>query len=458
LTFDITLFDEQDMVLAEIEGFMLRHMNDPARSAEKSLWARDVSHSGEEQPVEHYDQLGIEPRDGARALTLLLRTQIPPLVVVVVRPLDGLDARELAPVTRTVESSAPNQTVECALTDWWQEMLGVESVGLDDDFFGLGGHSLVGVRLFAKIKKTYGVDLQLPMLFEARTVRQLAEMIRKAKQPTTVENRTWSLLVPIQPNGSRTPLFFVHAVGGDVLFYEPLSKALGPEQPFYAFRSPLLSQAEVRETSIEELASIYIKELRAIFPRGPYMLGGASLGGIIAFEMSQQLSEQGLQPSLLLLVDPFVPGSAKRLDVKDQISGIRKKLRDEGATYLMRKAEIKIEYSLEQLVEHAKRTACFGYRVAGKSLPVTLSLFEAEEAHKRALTRYTFRTYPGKITLMRAAHRGYSISERDDPTLGWRQFAGGELEIHDVSSGHVSMLFEPYVHTFAKLLKTILPS
>jgi acyl transferase domain-containing protein/thioesterase domain-containing protein len=457
LTFDITLFDEHDNVLAEIEGFTLRRLDDPAKAAERSMWAKDVSGFGGEQFVESYDHGGIEPLDGARALTLLLGAEIPPAVVATARPLDGLGARDLAPTPRADAPAAPSKSVERTLADWWQEMLGVENIGLDDDFFALGGHSLVGVRLFAKVKKTYGVDLQLAVLFEARTVRQLADMIRKAKRPAIVETRTWSALVPIQPNGSRIPLFFVHAVGGDVLFYEQLSKALGPDQPFYAFRSPLLSQTEIRETSLEELASLYIKELQAFFPQGPYFLGGASFGGIVAFEMSQKLYAQGLQPGLLLLIDPSVPGSAQRLRAGDQITRFWRGLRSEGTIYLMRKGAMKSEYWWKILVERAKRAACACYRLAARNLPVTLHLFEVEEVHKRALAHYTFRTYPGKITLMRAAYRDDILSKRDDPTLGWQGLAGSGLEIHEVSSGHVSMLFEPYVHTFAESLETILP-
>ena len=337
-------------------------------------------------------------------------------------------------------------------------MLGVEHVGLDDDFFALGGHSLIGVRLFAKIKKTYQVDLELAVLFEARTVRQLAVVIRKAQQPAAAEEKTWSALVPIQPNGSRIPLFFIHAVGGDVLFYEQLAKALGPDQPFYAFKSPLVSQAEIHETSIEELASIYVKELRAFFPQGPYLLGGASLGGHIAFEMSRQLSAQGLEPGLLVLIDATVPGSAKRVEVKKRMSTLLHHLRKEGAAYLIQKAVKKREYWGKLLLERAKSAGCSCYRFAGRPLPVGLHLFEAEQAHIRALGRYTLQTYPGKITLMRAVHRGEILSKREDLTLGWGQFAGGGLEIHDVLSGHISMLFEPYVGGFAELLKAILPS
>jgi thioesterase domain-containing protein/acyl carrier protein len=363
------------------------------------------------------------------------------------------------PVGATPASVAPPaEGVEATLAGWWQDMLGVERVRLDDDFFNLGGHSLVGVRLFAKIKKTYQVDLELAVLFEVRTVRQLAGLIRKSMQPAAAERRTWSALVPIQPHGSRIPLFFVHAVGGDVLFYEQLTKTLGPEQPFYAFKSPLMTQAGTLETSVEELASIYVKELRAFFPQGPYLLGGASLGGHIAFEMSRQLDAQGMQPRLLVLVDASIPGSAEHVDVKDRVPALLHSLQKEGMTYLVQKAVTKREYWGKLLSERAKSVGCSCYRFVGRRLPVSLHLFEVEQAHIRALGRYTPHGYSGKVTLMRALYRGKILSKRDDPALGWGPFAGGGLEIQDVPSGHISMLFEPHVGTFAKILKTLLPS
>ena len=456
VTFDITLFDEQDDVLVEIDGFALRRMEDAANQAEKNTWASDVSQSGGELRVESYDQPGIEPLVGARALVLLLNSETSPAVVVTAHPLDSMDTRDGARVPQTVDSSPPDETVERTLANWWQQMLGVESVGLGDDFFGLGGHSLVGVRLFAKIKKTYGVDLQLATLFEARTVRQLAERIRKAMHPATVETRDWSALVPIQPKGSRIPLFLIHASGGDVLLYEQLARALGPEQPLYGFRSALFSKPEIFETTIEELASVYVKELRAFLPQGPYLLGGVSLGGIIAFEMSQQLDQEGFRPELLLLIDPEVPGSTKMLAADEQLKRFWETFRNEGSTYLMRKARMKGKYWVKVVRDYSKHAKLSLYRFAGRDLPTTIRLLGAHDAHMRALGRYAFRTYPGNITLIRATRRGDALSRRDDPTLGWQRFAAGELQIHDVYSDHVSMLFEPQVRAFAEKLKTIL--
>ena len=145
-------------------------------------------------------------------------------------------------------------------------------------------------------------------------------MIRNAKQPAAGETKAWSALVPIQASGSRIPFFSVHHLGTGVLFYDQLAKLLGPDQPFYAFQSPLESDDRIRETSVEELASIYVKELRRFLPNGPYLLGGASLGGIIALEMSQQLLALGAKTDLLIMFDASVPGSERHVAALEQTS------------------------------------------------------------------------------------------------------------------------------------------
>jgi aspartate racemase len=317
---------------------------------------------------------------------------------------------------------------------------------------------LIGVRLFAKIKKTYQVNLELAALFEARTVRQLADLIRKSMQPAAAEAKTWSTLVPIQPNGSRVPLFCIHAIGGDVLFYEQLAKALGPDQPFYAFRSPLLSQADIRETSVEELASIYVKELRAFYPQGPYLLGGLSFGGLVALEMSQQLCAQGVEPGSLILFDTFVPGSAGHVKATAQLSTFWRNFRRQGVDYVAHKALLKRDYWRRLLRERIQGVTCACYRLAGRDLPADLRYYLVGEAHTRAMMRYNIRTYPGKITLMRVQERDEVLSKHEDPNLGWGSFAGGALEILDVPSDHTGMLLQPYVRNVAKMLKTILPA
>jgi acyl transferase domain-containing protein/thioesterase domain-containing protein len=458
VTFDITLFDEQDQVLVEIEGFTMRRIDDPAKAAEENLHIASTAFSAGGHSVEDADPPGIQPRNGARALTRILMSKTPLAVVAVAQALEDLNAPNSIPSPQPVAVSAPpTEGVERTLAAWWQEMLGVERVELEDDFFALGGHSLIGVRLFAKIRKTYQVDLELAILFEARTVRQLADLIRKSQQPVVTGQKNWSCLIALQPNGSRPPLFCVHAIGGDVLFYERLARALGPSQPFYAFRSTLASQDSMRETTIEEMASVYIKEMRSFFPQGPYLLGGLSFGGLLAFEMAHQLHAQGVEPGLLALFDASVPESDKPLEATLQVSKFRQKLRQGGMSYLMQRAAVKREYWQRKWLRHVRLFACSCYQFTGRRLPVNLRYALMEEMHLRALGRYTFKPYPGKITLIRATDPRMEVLSRDkDPILGWGALAEGELEILDVDADHMNLLLEPHVQTVAQKLTTIL--
>jgi thioesterase domain-containing protein len=284
------------------------------------------------------------------------------------------------------------------------------------------------VRLFAKIKKAYQVDLELAALFEARTVRSLADRIRKAQQPAVAEPEKPSCLVPIQPSGLQVPLFLIHAIGGEVLFYEPLAKALGPEQPVYALQSMLTNLEDIRETSIEELASIYVSEIRSKFPRGPYCIGGLSYGGVVAYEMAQQLKAQGTDPALVIMIDALVPGSRKHLEPSSQMQTLWHNIREDGSNYLFRKAEVKWEYLSQKLIHRFRLAAADRYKAAGRPLTPAIRYDLMEEIHIRALRRYHFKPYAGSICLIRAIERYKgvgSISELDDSTLGWGKTCAG---------------------------------
>jgi len=461
-SFDITLFDDQDHVLAEIEGFAMRRAGDPDRVVEVNSWAREGYFAGAEQPIEITARPGISPQVGAHALTQILSVRTPHAVVAVSQKLEDVATKRHTPSpdARDVPSSnatLPGEGIEGTLAAWWQDLLGVENIGLEDDFFTLGGHSLVGVRLFAKIKKTYQVDLELAVLFEARTVHQLADVIRKAKLSAHKEEKAWSSLVPIQGNGSGIPFFCVHHLGGQALTYESLAKALGPNQPFYAFQSPLVSQLDPGETSVEELASVYVKELRAFLPQGPYLLGGTSFGGLVAFEMAQQLHAQGMEPELVVLFDTSVPGSEQRVGAVEQASIFWRHLRREGAPYLVQKATEKLEQWGEWLVRRMHETTYYCYRAMHRDIPPGIRYSQVEKMHWRALERAKLRSYPGKLTLMRALDRSpENLALREDPNLGWGKLADGGLDIHHVQSGHNTMLREPFVQNVAQELKGIL--
>jgi acyl transferase domain-containing protein/thioesterase domain-containing protein len=461
-TFDLTLFDEHDQVLAEIEGFNMRRIANFERMLQDHAPVVDSDGVAGEEFIEVHADRGIAPLDGARALTTILMSKTPRAVVAVSEPIEKAPATPPRPVAASPKpvESAENRDIEATLASWWQEMLGVDKVGLNEDFFALGGHSLVGVRLFSKIRKTYQVDLEIVVLFEARTISRLAAVIRSARQPAAPKLKARSSLVAVQPTGSHAPVFCVHAIGGDVVFYEPLSKALGDDQPFYAFRSPHLAKQEIRKTTVEELAAAYVHDLREFSPQGPYRIGGASFGGIVAFEMARQLSAQGAEPVLLFLFDTAAPGSTQRVSSTEKIHGFRQRLRERGIPYLMRKIVLKGDHWRKQLLKRFKDAECFCFRIIRRELSPDLRYYLAERAHWNAARSYTAQKYPGKVTLLRAVERGYLgmelLGTREAPGLGWGGLAAGGLEIHEVSGEHANMLDEPHVRTVAAELKKIL--
>ncbi|MFP5206979.1 MAG: type I polyketide synthase [Acidobacteriota bacterium] len=459
-SFDITVFDEGGQVLVEVEGFAMRRIANP----EKTIVERDASadrvHG--EPVIEVPARPGIPPAEGARMFTRILMAETPAALAAVPERIavtvEGAATAEAQPASTVTGGEG----IEATLAAWWQELLGVNQVGMDDDFFDLGGHSLVGVRLFAKIRKTYQTDLELAVLFEARTVRQLAALIRKTQQPIGIDEqrtqKTWTALVPVQPNGTRVPLFCVHAVGGDVLFYQQLARALGPDQPLYAFQSPLVAAPDRRDLTVQEMASLYIQEMRAFYPEGPYLLGAASYGGFVLYEMARQLNEQGIAPGIVLMFDVKVPGSDERFGAGVKVARFLQNIRKGGGGYLLRKTKEKTAYFRERFVEGVVYPAAVrGYRLTGRPLTAALRFFWVSQGHWHALRGYAFKPFPGKVTLIRATDRGPEVlGVREDPTLGWGRLALGGVEVIDVPTKHMFMLFDPYVTDFAETLKSIL--
>src|SRR5436309_3192543 len=191
----------------------------------------------------------------------------------------------------------PRNDTETRLTNIWQEVLGIPSISVDDNFFDVGGNSLLAVRLFTRIEKTFHIKLPLATLIEAQTVEQLAGVLSENVR------RSWSPLVEMQPKGSRPPFFCIHGASGNVLIYRDLSRHLGPDQPFYGLQAQGLDGSVDRLATVEEMASLYIQEIRRVQPKGPYLVGGYCLGGTIAYEIAQQLQGQGQDVALLALFD-----------------------------------------------------------------------------------------------------------------------------------------------------------
>ena len=197
---------------------------------------------------------------------------------------------------------SPSSAAEKKLAAIWSDLLNIELIGINDDVFDLGAHSLMAVRAVSQIQEAFGVDLPLATLLEAPTITAMAAILAdKQWRPS------WSLLVPLKKEGTKPPIFFFHAHGGNVLEYHALAQLLGKDQPVYAFQARGLNGEAVKNTSVEEMARTFIEELMR-FPaaRSP-ILGGFCLGGLIALEVAQQLAAAGKEVALVVMIQSMPP-------------------------------------------------------------------------------------------------------------------------------------------------------
>lgn len=203
---------------------------------------------------------------------------------------------------------APRDALEIQLASIWEEVLGVHPIGVNHNFFNLGGHSLLAVRLMATIGEEIGAELPLTMLFQGPTVAQMATMLRQAETVAAAS----SSLVRIQPGDpDQRPLFFIHPGGGNVFGYAGLARHLGLNRPFYGLQARGLINDEEPLTQIEAMAEHYIQLIRQVQPEGPYYLGGWSMGGIVAFEVAQQLQAVGEAVAAVTIIDSKMPNPHK---------------------------------------------------------------------------------------------------------------------------------------------------
>ena len=346
---------------------------------------------------------------------------------------------------------APRNSVELQLTQIWMQILGVESVGIKDNFFELGGESLLAMNLFAQIEKTFERTLSLSTLFQAPTVELLAKILSRETKSN------WSSLVPIQASGSKTPFFCIHGQQGSVLNFRELALHLGSDRPFYGLQSKGLDGQELPYFRIEDMAAHYINEMQSLQSEGPYFLGGNSMGGIVALEMSRQLRQQGQEVALLTMFDTFGPDCFPRLAFRWQ----------HYWSYLLKLGISKSMLTDLNDVMHRqlKEIRSRFYLKSGRSLPQHLRKELVAEANMQATRDYRPQAYSGRVTLMRAS-KPASFAKPYLPTLeDWysrkpnhslNELTSGGLEIHDVPGDHYSIFKEPNVQILAQKLKVCL--
>lgn len=302
-----------------------------------------------------------------------------------------------------------------------------------------------------RICKQFGQELPLSILFEGATIDQLANILR---QPSIQSVHQQSPLVAIQPNGLKPPFFCIHPVGGNVLCYVELSRQLGKEQPFYALQALGLEGEAPPYTSLEEMAVCYRELIETVQPQGPYLLGGWSMGGMVAFEMAQQWYQEGKEVALLALLDSDVPQNGKDsmlLDDADLLAWFAKDLGgSSGKSITLASNDLRNLGPDEQLsfiLEQAQQAQVLPLEASMKYLHRLVQVFKA---NAQALTSYVPLAYPHQTVLL-ATHETLA-DHASDQTLGWGKLIGNALEVFPVSGNHYTMLTQPYVQQLAERL------
>jgi len=345
--------------------------------------------------------------------------------------------------------AAPQTPIELQLTKIWEELFGRHPIGVQENFFQIGGNSLLAVRLFARIEKSLSKNLPPVSLIQHPTIRELASLLQ-----TGEEEEQWSALVPIRASGESLPLFCVHAGGGHVFFYNALAHHMGADQPVYAIQPVGLDGVASYHESIEEMATHYVAEIKRVQPTGPYALLGTCFSNSVCFEMAKQLKNSGEEIALLAIIDSAVhdwtfvapptflqkvqrlPGRVWRFGqrfrsnageaISKMISAKRNKLRDlvDDNLYVLKNKQAK-------------------------------NLVKMQDKLADLYLDYKWDRFPGQITLIR------SRQLNDDPTYDfhlsqWEELTDHPLAVHVVDGHHETLFDEPEVQNLSHQLSECL--
>lgn len=302
----------------------------------------------------------------------------------------------------------------------WESVLGTKPIGIRDDFFEIGGNSLLAARVMHRMGESLGRTLPLALLFEAPTIEKLAAELHQQRW-----FQHWSSLVPIQPNGLTPPFFCVHGVGGNVLGFQQLGKLMGPHHPFYGLQAQGLDGSRACLATIEEMAAHYIREIRTVQPQGPYCVGGFSFGGLVAYEVAQQFRAAGEWVPLLVLFDTY-PGNLKPV------------------------AESIVKLWQETSLREASRAISRSIQRRLNMLLLPRVLKRVFQSNMRAAGLYKLQPYTGNVVLFRASE---NLRGEDDPHAAWQGLILGDLKIEEIPGDHGGILVQPQVIKLAERLK-----
>jgi thioesterase domain-containing protein/acyl carrier protein len=374
-----------------------------------------------------------------------------------------IDKRALPiPDSATLKTTivAPRTPTEARMLELWQKVLGQENLSIHDNFFNIGGHSLLAMRLFSRIEKEFGKHLPLATIFRATTIAQLAALVTEPEPKQDVDLQdVVSCIVPIQKGSPDRPIFFcIHAHGGHVIYFHDLARYMGSDQPFYGVQAYGIDGNHQPMNRFEPLAAEYIRQIRAVQPQGPYHLGGECMGGTIAFEIARQLEAMGEQVRLLVMFDAFSAGvPTRKPGVTLWQYGLMFNLRRFRRLYLTRFLTLPIAQKPGMVVDMAQRTWVTLRRLFFRKFqpktnvadPMSVSyaaLAEAESAYRAA-------TIATPITLFNSM---LPWGVTDDETLGWQGHTTGGIQIERFPGMFDTLIEGPDVRLTAQRLRQIL--
>ena len=365
-------------------------------------------------------------------------------------------------LARTARRYAPpRDAMQEKLVRLWEELLVARPIGIEDDFFEIGGHSMLATRLIAKIQQQTGRNLPLAAVFDGPTIQQISQLLRQAP-----EAPSWSPLVPIQPGGQNPPLFIVHSADGDLRSYAALGASLAPDQPLYGLRSRSTNPDLAPHGELEAMAAEYAGAIRAFRPAGPYFIGGWSSGGVIAFEIAKQLRQQGQDVASVVLIDAPVLAGAPADEKSSRARAVKQFIEELGLMETLRPSwdEIGALPPTAQLNRLWSEAAKAG--VIAHELPFTdfRRRFESFKTSLEIALNYSGGPYQGRVALFKSgkfSENGNSGeaqggSAGPDSARGWGRLAAGGVEVHETPGDHFSMLQEPHVKALALGLRDLI--
>ncbi len=343
---------------------------------------------------------------------------------------------------------------ELKLVQMWQDLLGCESIGIKDNFFRMGGDSLLGIRLLAKIKCYFGKDISFLVLLENPTIADLA--IKIGENTVFLEHETWSPLVAMQVKGTYPPLFCVHPAGGTVFCYLDLATQLEmKQQPLYGLQAQGLEENQILLETNEQMAASYLQAIRKVQLQGPYFLLGWSAGGMIAYELAQQFYRMGEKVAFLGILDTYADftknSRANCLELNDDMALLAR-------LYIKENPYGQLPDNLVETLKKLKPMAQLSYivkqaKILGK-LPLDISDKQAERLVKAfkndcvANRRYFPKPYPGKITVFRPIEPlTMEVDKSND--LDWRLLSKQEVKVYETPGNHFNMIFYPNIKILA---------